>query len=153
MLSKGVRDLSMRSHAKCPDEEIVISGISGQFPKTRSMNEFAKSLYEKVNLSEEVDELWKKIFPELPDKIGKGSDVRKFDATFFGVHYKQAHLTDPSLRFILECSYETILDAGINPQSIRGSNTGVFIASTYLDMDKIFYTGDKLVGGGFAITG
>ncbi|XP_059608117.1 fatty acid synthase-like [Phlebotomus argentipes] len=146
------KDLSCRTQANCPEDEIVISGISGQFPKSPSMLEFAKNLYAKADLLDEMDPQWKESFPELPEKFGLNRNVTYFDAPFFGVHYKQAHLMDPSTRYILECSYETIIDAGINPMTLRGSNTGVFIGSTFLDMDKIFYN-DKLVGGGFAITG
>ncbi|XP_055693298.1 fatty acid synthase-like [Lutzomyia longipalpis] len=152
VLSKESSDLNARCCALDPGDEIVISGIAGQFPNSDSMNEFAKNLYEKAELLEDIESLWKELFPEMPEKFGQTSNVRKFDATFFGVHYKQAHLMDPSLRFILECAYETILDAGIHPSMFRGSRTGVFIGSTFLDMDKIFYI-DKIVGGGFAITG
>jgi len=38
--------------------------------------------------------------------------VNKFDAAFFGVHYKQAHTMDPMCRIILEKSYEAIVDSG-----------------------------------------
>lgn len=138
--------------AQNPGDDIVISGISGQFPNSLNMNEFTKNLYDKAFLLEEMESLWRELFPEMPESLGKTRNVRKFDTTFFGAHYKQAHLMDPSLRFVLECAFETLIDAGMHPSSLRGSKTGVFIGSTFLDMDKIFYI-DKLVGGGFAITG
>lgn len=48
----------------------------------------------------------------LPKRNGKLKDISKFDASFFGVHPKQAHTMDPQLRLLLEVSYEAILDGG-----------------------------------------
>jgi len=64
---------------------------------------------------------------ELPPRFGKIKDLGSFDASFFGVHAKQAHVMDPQIRILLELTYEAIIDAGINPMTIRGSRTGVFI--------------------------
>ncbi|XP_059621795.1 fatty acid synthase-like [Phlebotomus argentipes] len=145
-------DWTCRKQANSPEEEIVITGISGQFPKSLNILELARNLYAKADMLEDTDPVWKKACPELPDRLGRTGTVTKFDAPFFGVHYKQANLMDPSTRCSLECAYEAMIDAGVNPLSLRGSSTGVFIGSSYLDMDKIFYN-DKLVGGGFSITG
>lgn len=48
----------------------------------------------------------------LPKRNGKLKDLSKFDASFFGVHPKQANTMDPQLRLLLEVSYEAILDGG-----------------------------------------
>ena len=48
----------------------------------------------------------------LPKRSGKLKDISKFDATFFGVHPKQANGMDPQLRMLLEVTYEAIVDAG-----------------------------------------
>jgi len=48
----------------------------------------------------------------LPLRAGKLKDLSKFDATFFGVHNKQANRMDPQLRMLLEVTYEAIVDAG-----------------------------------------
>ena len=48
----------------------------------------------------------------LPKRTGKLKDLSKFDASFFGVHPKQAHTMDPQLRLLLEVTYEAILDGG-----------------------------------------
>ena len=49
----------------------------------------------------------------LPTRGGKLKDISKFDATFFGVHPKQANAMDPQLRMLLEVTYEAIIDAGM----------------------------------------
>ena len=48
----------------------------------------------------------------LPTRGGKLKDLSKFDASFFGVHGKQANAMDPQLRLMLEVTYEAIVDAG-----------------------------------------
>jgi fatty acid synthase len=44
--------------------------------------------------------------------VGKVPNVTKFDASFFSINYKQAHIMDPMCRLLLERVYEAILDAG-----------------------------------------
>ena len=48
----------------------------------------------------------------MPRRCGKLKDLTKFDASFFGVHPKQANGMDPQLRMLLEVTYEALLDAG-----------------------------------------
>ena len=48
----------------------------------------------------------------MPKRSGKLKDLTKFDASFFGVHPKQANGMDPQLRLLLEVTYEALLDAG-----------------------------------------
>jgi hypothetical protein len=50
--------------------------------------------------------------PEIPQRTGKLLSISKFDASFFGVHFKQAHTMDPMCRMLLERTYEAIVDAG-----------------------------------------
>jgi fatty acid synthase len=49
----------------------------------------------------------------LPTRTGKLKDLAHFDATFFGVHAKQAHVMDPQLRILLELTHEALIDAGL----------------------------------------
>lgn len=51
--------------------------------------------------------------PKLPMWAGKVPNVTKFDASYFGINYKQAHTMDPLGRLLLERTYEAIVDAGI----------------------------------------
>jgi len=48
----------------------------------------------------------------LPKRSGKLKNLTKFDASFFGVHPKQANAMDPQLRILLEVTYEALLDSG-----------------------------------------
>lgn len=78
--------------------------------------------------------------PEVQKRSGKIIDVQKFDATFFGVGKKLATVMDPQMRLMNEVAYEAILDAGVNPKSLAGSNTGVY---------STFYSNDTLETWGF----
>ncbi|MQS13790.1 alpha/beta fold hydrolase [Streptomyces kaniharaensis] len=60
--------------------------------------------------------------------------VAEFDADFFGIGPREALAMDPAARLILEGAWEAFEHAGIDPTSLRGSDTGVFcgaISSEY----------------------
>lgn len=63
-------------------------------------------------------------FLGTPNRSGTISTVDKFDNTFFGIPHSQINSMDPRHRIVLECVYECIVDAGINPKELRGTRTG-----------------------------
>lgn len=88
----------------------------------------------------------------LPTRTGKIKDLKSFDATFFGVHSKQAHVMDPQLRLLLECTHEAIIDAGFNPAEVRGSKTGVFVGVSSSESED-FWSADPDKVNGYGLTG
>lgn len=78
-----------------------------------------------------TDKRWPNYHAEIPRRMGVLDDIDKFDATFFGVPYKQTNSMDPQCRLLIETAYEAILDAGISPKAIRGTKTGVFIGACF----------------------
>lgn len=47
-MKRGTKTVNARVHAATPDDEIVISGISGKFPNAKNVAEFSNYLYNKV---------------------------------------------------------------------------------------------------------
>ncbi|MGW4123480.1 SDR family NAD(P)-dependent oxidoreductase [Nocardia sp. NPDC004711] len=56
-----------------------------------------------------------------------------FDAGFFGIGPRAALAMDPQQRLFLEAAWEALEDAGIDPVSLRGSDTGVFAGVIHQD--------------------
>ncbi|XP_015189837.1 PREDICTED: fatty acid synthase-like, partial [Polistes dominula] len=139
------------------DDAIVISGISGKFPKSDNINELIENLFNGKDCVSSDHTRWKFNNARVPARIGTMSQIGKFDNLSFGVHAKQAHFIDPASRMATEITFEAITDAGINPVELRSMKTNVYGATNLGETDKgLFYakmeqTGHNLMGSSRAM--
>ncbi|XP_037571297.2 LOW QUALITY PROTEIN: fatty acid synthase-like [Dermacentor silvarum] len=129
------------------EEDIVITGFSAYFPQADHLVEFKEKLYAGVDMVTEDDLRWPPGHLGLPGRHGKIRDLSRFDAQFFQAHPKQAHVMDPQLRLLLETSYEAIVDAGYDPETLRGRKIGVFVGTSNSESADAFKTDPKKMDG------
>ncbi|MFC5153872.1 type I polyketide synthase [Streptomyces amakusaensis] len=105
-----------------------------------------------------------RLFDGDPDGEGHSSarqggfvhDATGFDAGFFGVSPREALAMDPQQRLLLRAAWEAFEHAGIDPQSVRGTRTGVFAGGNdqgYLRLlaNEPSSVGHQLTGGATAV--
>ena len=136
-----------RARASRPtDEPIAIVGMSCRYPGgVRTPEELWRLVLAGRDAIGEfpVDRGWdvERLFDPDPERLGASYtrhggfvyDAGEFDASFFSMGPREALATDPQQRLLLEATWEALEDAGIDPESLRQSDTGVFAGVMYQD--------------------
>ncbi|MEU8633146.1 SDR family NAD(P)-dependent oxidoreductase [Amycolatopsis sp. NPDC048633] len=123
------------------EDPVVLVGMACRFPGGVASPE---DLWDVVADGQDV-------VSSFPEDRGWGTgfggfvdDVAGFDAEFFGISPREAQGMDPQQRLVLECSWEALERAGIDPSSVRGSDLGIFIG---------VMRGDYRTDGDYGLTG
>ncbi len=139
--------VSVAPRAAAVDDPIAIVGMSCRYPGAVSSPEELWRLLEAGgdavspfpddrNWELELDTHDSDPDPEAPSRVLEGGflgDAAEFDAAFFGISPREALMMDPQERLLLEAAWETLESVGVDPRSLKGSQTGVFAGVMYQD--------------------
>jgi acyl transferase domain-containing protein len=96
-------------------------------------------------------DVWFDPDPDAPGQIsvklgGFLDDVAGFDAEHFGISPREAATMDPQQRLLLEVAWEALEHGGIDPSSLSGSATGVFVGVCNTDhFQRVLKRGSSLI--------
>ena len=128
------------------DDGVAIIGMACRFPGAPDLAAFWRQLeagHDAVTDGRQDNGDWTGVVggPVAGDGAwGHGGFVEEidhFDARFFGMTPIGARMTDPQQRLLLETSWRALEDAGVDPEGLQGSRTGVYAGlstSEYRDL-------------------
>jgi acyl transferase domain-containing protein/acyl-CoA synthetase (AMP-forming)/AMP-acid ligase II/pimeloyl-ACP methyl ester carboxylesterase/acyl carrier protein/NAD(P)-dependent dehydrogenase (short-subunit alcohol dehydrogenase family) len=116
---------------------IAIIGMGCRLPGANNLDEFWQLLIDGK------DAISRCVRWEGDDWGGFIKDVDKFEPQFFGITPRETQRMDPQQRLLLEVCWEALENAAINPESLSGSKTGVFVgigSSDYAQLQLHYQT-------------
>ena len=129
-------------------EKIAIVGIGCRLPKAQNPRQFWQMLEQGIDgIGPIPADRWDvdRYFDPTPMTPGRMytrwggflDQIDQFDATFFGITPKEAERMDPQQRLVLEVAWESLEEAGIDPESLSGSRSGVFLGMGNYDYGRL----------------
>ncbi|MCV7074379.1 type I polyketide synthase [Mycobacterium szulgai] len=116
---------------------IAVVGMDCRFPGAQDKDAFWRLLLDGVVTDTEIPtQRWDVDSYYHPDGVAGSMNTRRahflddvdaFDNEFFGIAPIEAWVLDPQQRLLLQASWRALQDAGIDPKSLAGTPTGVFV--------------------------
>ena len=135
-----------QTEAQREDDGIAIVGMACHFPGSPDLSTFWQQLEageDAVTDGRQDPGSWNNLAKDLSSKYaayrrgGFVEGIDQFDARFFRISPIEARLMDPRQRMMLETTYQALEDAGMDPDELRGSRTGLYAGiatSEYRDL-------------------
>ncbi|KAL6597160.1 hypothetical protein U3516DRAFT_671433 [Neocallimastix sp. 'constans'] len=149
--SSMLKNILIDDHLNLPLPKIAIIGVSCRLPgDILTKDDFWNMLVTKRVVTTEIpadrwdrDEWYSK--EPIPGTIqtkhgGFLSNAYDFDNKYFSISQAEALEITPEQRWLCELAVETMEDANITPEELKGSQTGVFVGSAGID-----FGGNQLV--------
>src|SRR5262249_37999879 len=119
-------------------EPIAIIGMSGRFPKSRSVEDMWQILASGTDTVEEIppDRFdWREIYGNPLEDVSKTNgkwcgcvpDVFEFDPLFFEISPREAEAMDPRQRLLLMEAWKALEDAGYGDSQLGRNKVGMFV--------------------------
>ncbi len=131
-------------------EPVAIIGIGCRFPDAKTPQDFWHILRNGIDTITEVpSDRWDIDTFYHPEVATAGKmntrwsgfleQVDQFEPSFFGMSPREAQQIDPQQRLLLEVTWEALENAGIVPEDLVGSPTGVFVGISNADYHRLIY--------------
>lgn len=149
-------EFSPTTYKPSQEETIAVIGLGCRFPGANDPEAFWQLLSEGVDAIREVPiDRWDAdaYYAADPNEPGKTvtrwggflERVDEFDPQFFGISPREAARMDPQQRLLAEVAWETLENAGIAPDALAGSRTGVFVGISSYDYSRLQFDQPDLI--------
>ncbi|KAN0019051.1 hypothetical protein ACTFIU_002253 [Dictyostelium citrinum] len=151
----------------CSDDDVAVIGIGLRFPSgdlkesISKPNQLFNALLNGLDGIVSTSERWSDNYclnGEIASKFAgllPLDEWKQFDPIFFAINpsYDNVSSIDPQQRLLLKCVWEALEDSGIDPISLRGTNTSTFIGSSTTDYGSLQRSPFEIQNNIFGTTG